>query len=118
MKLNIEDSFSSINENYAPKILMNFNASQLMAVKLEGDLVPWHSHEADELFIVIKGSIEIFIENKSFILSENDVFKVPKGALHKVVALEKSNVLLIESSDFRHTGDINSLITKNTFEYV
>jgi len=67
----------------------------------------WHKHQdEDELFYVIKGEIEIQIENKkSTILKEGELFVVLKGTQHKPSAKEDAYVILFERQDITTKGD-------------
>ena len=72
----------------------------------------WHAHEhEDELFMILKGSLRIEMENGSVDLGEGDVYVVPKGTRHNPVAAEECHVLLIERKSTLHTGD---MITEKT----
>lgn len=114
---NLTHAFERFDELYSPKILANVNDTRIMLVKLDGDRVPWHTHDdEDELFIVHSGCIEVCFRNESHILMQNDMLKVPRGLEHKVIALEPSQVILVESKDFQHTGSVKSTITRQDFE--
>jgi hypothetical protein len=43
---------------------------------------------------------------------------VAKGIEHKVTTNELAQVLLIESKSFKHTGETESDITQDAFEYL
>src|SRR6266498_3626985 len=51
-------------------------------VEMEGEFV-WHDHtETDEVFIVLKGQLEIELRDGNVVLEEGELFVVPKGAEH------------------------------------
>jgi mannose-6-phosphate isomerase-like protein (cupin superfamily) len=79
--------------------------------KIKGSLA-WHSHDdEDELFFVLKGSLQIEMEDRTIELGEGDSFVVPKGVRHNPVAAQECHVLLIEKKSTLHTG---SEVTEKT----
>ena len=52
--INIEKCFEKFDDTFSPKIIGELNGQYVMVVKLEGDKVPWHTHEnEDEMFYVL-----------------------------------------------------------------
>ena len=44
----------------------------------------WHSHpESDEVFLVIEGGLVIEFEDKEVVLTNGDLFTVPRGVVHR-----------------------------------
>ena len=92
------------------------NDQYVKIAKLKGDFV-WHDHkEEDELFYIVKGSLNIHFKAKSVHLEEGDFYIVPKGELHKPHAQEECWVLLIEKKSTRHTGDLKTEFTRSIEE--
>ena len=72
--------------------------------KVEGSLA-WHAYDdEDELFLVLRGSLRIEMEDRAVELAEGDAFVVPKGVRHNPVASDECHLLLIERKSTRHTG--------------
>jgi quercetin dioxygenase-like cupin family protein len=46
--VNIERCFEKFNDTYSPKIVGNVNTQSVMVVRLEGDKVPWHTHDKED----------------------------------------------------------------------
>jgi mannose-6-phosphate isomerase-like protein (cupin superfamily) len=67
----------------------------------------WHKHqEQDEFFYVIDGRLRIELEGCDPVeLAPGMAFSVPAGMLHRPVALEPTQVLMIEKSGVAVTGD-------------
>ena len=67
----------------------------------------WHKHSnADELFYVVKGAIQIKIKDQKDIeLNEGELVVIPKGIEHKPSSKEESFVLLFEPLDLESAGD-------------
>ena len=73
-------------------------------VKVQGEFV-WHDHpETDEVFMVLKGVLEIQFRDGSVVLNEGELFVVPKGREHKPVANQECHLLLIGPAGTVNTG--------------
>ena len=67
----------------------------------------WHKHqEQDEFFYVIGGRLRIELEDGGQAeLAPGMAFSVPRGMQHRPVALEPTQVLMIEQAGVAVTGD-------------
>ena len=66
----------------------------------------WHKHDQDdEFFFVLEGRFVIDIEGRSIELKSREGCVVPKGILHRPRALERSVILMAETSAIVPTGD-------------
>ena len=117
-KVNLENSFSTIENYFSPKIIGEVNNEFVKIAKIKGEDIPWHNHEhEDELFLILEGSLLMEIENKSsFILNTGDMYIVKKGVNHRVSSTEECKVMLIESKTTKHTGKVVSKVTKSLEE--
>jgi mannose-6-phosphate isomerase-like protein (cupin superfamily) len=68
--------------------------------------------------MVIKGSLEIELRDKTITLNEGEFYIVPKGVEHKPIAKEEVHVLLFEPLSIKHTGNIIADITVETYESI
>jgi mannose-6-phosphate isomerase-like protein (cupin superfamily) len=103
--INFKDKLSLFSEQWSPKVVAEMNDYQFKVVKLEGDFV-WHDHQdTDESFIVLKGSLRIDFRDGCVVLSEGEMYVVPKGVEHKPYAEKEVEVLLIEPKGVLNTGD-------------
>lgn len=101
----IADKLALFDDHWSPKIVGELNGQHVKLVKLLGSFV-WHRHEEeDELFLVIRGSLEIHFRDRVEHLSEGDFLIVPRGVEHKPVAHEEAHVLLLEPASTLNTGD-------------
>jgi len=94
------------------------NGQAVKLAKVEGEFV-WHQHaEADELFYVVEGRLDIeFREESTVTLDDGELLIVPRGVEHKPVAPEgEARIMLFEPSDTRNTGDVESDLTQETAE--
>jgi mannose-6-phosphate isomerase-like protein (cupin superfamily) len=67
----------------------------------------WHRHQdQDEFFYVIGGRLRIELEDGGEVeLAPGMAFSVPRGMEHRPVALEPTQVLMIEQAGVAVTGD-------------
>jgi mannose-6-phosphate isomerase-like protein (cupin superfamily) len=101
----IAEKLALFDAHWSPKIVGELNGQQLKLVKLLGAFV-WHRHEdEDELFLVLRGNLEIHFRDRVEHLSEGDFLIVPRGVEHKPVAHEEAHVLLLSPAGTLNTGD-------------
>lgn len=106
LPINFEEKLGKFSEQWSPKIIAQLNDYHLKLAKVQGEFV-WHNHpETDEVFIVVKGQLDIFFRDGKVSLSEGEMFVVPKGVEHKPVAENECHILLIEPAGTVNTGDI------------
>ena len=104
--INFEEKLAKISEHWSPRIIAQMNDYHFKIVKVQGEFV-WHDHpETDEVFIVLKGRLEIQFRDGQVILREGEMFVVPKGLEHRPVAEEECHILLVEPAGTINTGDI------------
>jgi mannose-6-phosphate isomerase-like protein (cupin superfamily) len=103
--INFEEKFKKFSEHWSPKIIGQLNDYHLKLAKVQGEFV-WHDHpETDEVFIVIKGQLDIIFRDGKVSLNEGEMFVVPKGVEHKPVAEIECHILLIEPAGTVNTGN-------------
>jgi mannose-6-phosphate isomerase-like protein (cupin superfamily) len=106
--INIKEKFSKFNKNWHPHQIAIVDDMQVLLAKIKGEFV-WHQHEKeDELFQVIKGSLEMHFRDRIEIINEGEIIVVPKGVEHCPVTKdgEEVYVLLFEKLSTAHTGNI------------
>ena len=109
--INFEEKLLKFSEHWSPKIIAQLNDYHLKLAKVQGEFV-WHDHpETDEVFIVVKGQLEILFRDGSVLLKEGEMFVVPKGVEHKPVAENECHILLIEPAGTVNTGDAKDGLT-------
>jgi mannose-6-phosphate isomerase-like protein (cupin superfamily) len=66
----------------------------------------WHKHDNDdEFFYVVSGRFLIDLEARTVDLTPGKGFVVPKGAMHRPRAMEKTVILMVETASIVPTGD-------------
>ena len=107
-KVNIKEKFDSFDERWSPKIIGELNDSHVKAVKLQGEFV-WHHHEdEDELFLVVKGSLQIKLRDGEINLEEGEFVIIPRGVEHLPIAAEEAHVVLLEPKTTLNTGNVRN----------
>lgn len=116
--MNLTEQFKSVNDYFSPKIIAEVNNQYVKIAKIKGQEIPWHNHEhEDELFYIVHGNLLMEIENEpSFNMKNGDLFVVPKGVNHRVSSENECLIMLIETKTTKHTGDVESSITKSIKE--
>jgi mannose-6-phosphate isomerase-like protein (cupin superfamily) len=104
--INFLDKFAMFSEHWSPKIIAQMNEYHFKIVKVQGEFV-WHDHpETDEVFLVLKGQLEIQFHDGNVRLKEGEMFVVPKGIDHKPVAEHECHILLVEPAGTVSTGEL------------
>jgi mannose-6-phosphate isomerase-like protein (cupin superfamily) len=103
--INLAERLSTFSEHWQPRVIGQFNACDLMVVKVKGEFV-WHKHDdTDDFFLVLSGRIRIRLRGAEVTVGPGELFVVPKGMEHCPVAEEEAHVLLIEPRGTLNTGD-------------
>ena len=104
-KINLAQKLSTFTEHWQPRVVASLNAFDVMVVKVKDEFV-WHKHDdTDDFFLVLKGSLDIELRDRTIHLEAGDLYIVPKGVEHRPVAKEEAHVLLIEPTGTPNTGD-------------
>lgn len=103
----------SLEEYWSPKVVAQVNDQYVKVAKLRGHLA-WHCHEhEDELFYILRGKLTIEYENgRAVHLKAGSLHVVPRGILHNPVAEDDCWIALIETVTTKHTGDVETPLTK------
>ncbi len=110
---NILKEFDAVNEYWSPKVVGELNGQYLKIAKVKGAFV-WHDHaHEDELFWIIRGRLDIALRDGAVTLREGDFYIIPKGVEHKPSAEEECWIALLEPKSTKHTGDVESELTKS-----
>lgn len=109
-------AFDRVTEYWSPKVIGRVNDQYLKAAKLKGQLT-WHSHaDEDELFLIMRGRLRIEFEGQVVELAEGEFLTVRRGVPHNPIADEECWVLFIEAVTTRHTGEVETDMTRSLDE--
>ncbi|MGL4609529.1 MAG: cupin domain-containing protein [Trueperaceae bacterium] len=97
---------ASLTEFWSPKVIAEVDDVYIKVAKVKGTLA-WHNHDnEDELFLILKGQLNIEMKDQTVTLNEGDTFVVPKGVEHNPIAEEECHIMLIERKTTLHTGNV------------
>ena len=104
--VNLQEKLTKFSEHWSPKIIAGMNDYHFKVVKVLGEFI-WHDHpETDEVFIVLKGQLEIQFRDGKVLLDEGEMFVVPRGLEHKPLAESECHILLVEPAGTVNTGEV------------
>jgi mannose-6-phosphate isomerase-like protein (cupin superfamily) len=104
--IDIQSLVEACTDKWYNQTLCRVNDSVVRLGILQGEY-HWHKHEVeDEFFFTLSGKLLIDIEGKDSIeLTLHQGYVVPRGAVHKTRAPEKTVVLMVETIGIVPTGD-------------
>ena len=104
-KVILADKLAQFSDYFSPRTVAEFNGHDIMVVKLSGPFI-WHKHdETDDFFLVLKGTLDIELRDKTVTLGPGEMYVVPKGVEHRPVARGEVHLILIEPTGTPNTGD-------------
>lgn len=107
---------ASLQDYWAPRVIGEMDDDYVKVAKIKGQFT-WHAHDdEDEMFLVLKGSMQIEFEHETINLAEGEMFIVPKGVRHRPVAENECLILLIEKKSTHHTGGVVGKQTRTVEE--
>ncbi len=107
-KINLAEKLASFSSHWKPKIVGELNDQHVKLVKFQGPFV-WHHHEAeDEMFLVLKGTLDMEFRERTVSVGEGEFIIVQRGVEHRPVAEEEAHVLLFEPASTLNTGNVHN----------
>ena len=115
--INLAAAFEGLTDYWSPKVVGRVNDQYVKVAKVKGQLA-WHKHDGeDEMFQIVRGKLTIqFENNREVILNSGEFYIVPKGVMHNPVADEECWIMLVETVTTKHTGDIDTPLTRSIDE--
>ncbi len=105
--ISLRGKLASFDQLWSPKVVAELNGQMVKVVKVEGEYV-WHHHDnEDEMFMVLRGELEIHFRDGIARLAEGELIVVPRGVEHKPVARRPATILLFEPVTTRNTGNVD-----------
>jgi mannose-6-phosphate isomerase-like protein (cupin superfamily) len=112
--IDLSEKLSTFSEHWSPRTVTQFNDCDVMVAKVKGEFV-WHKHDdTDDLFLVLKGMLDIQLRDQTITLGPGQMYVVPKGVEHRPVAREEVHLLLIEPTGTANTGDAATAAPRRT----
>lgn len=108
-KVSLEEKFGRLEELWQPGIVARVGDTDVKVARIQGEF-EWHRHpDADELFLVHRGRLRIeFRDREDVWLGAGELVVVPRGVEHRPVAPEVVELVLVEPTGTRNTGDVES----------
>jgi mannose-6-phosphate isomerase-like protein (cupin superfamily) len=104
-RINLSERLAQFSERWSPKIVETVDDYDVKVVKVHGDFV-WHKHDnEDELFLILKGQLQMDFRDRHVNLGPGEIIVVPKGTEHKPYAEQECELLILERSGVVNTGD-------------
>jgi mannose-6-phosphate isomerase-like protein (cupin superfamily) len=102
---NLDENFLGVIEHWRPAAIADLNGQQVRIVKFQGEF-PWHRHlDAEEMFLVWKGEMQVEFRDGCRTLCAGDFLVVPRGVEHRTSAAEEVEAILFEPAELVNTGD-------------
>ncbi|MFH1981946.1 MAG: cupin domain-containing protein [Pseudomonadota bacterium] len=116
--INFIEKLAKFSDQWQPRVVAEMNDTQFKLVKIRGEFV-WHRHaDTDEVFIVIAGEMAIEFEDGRVDMKTGEMFVVPRGAVHRPVALKECHIMVIEGRGVVNTGDAGGEMTAESDVWV
>lgn len=88
--------------------MAELNGQHVKLVKVKGEFI-WHDHaDEDEMFLVLRGSMQMEFRDRTVVVNEGEFIVVPRGVEHRPFASEEVELMLFEPVATKHTGDVES----------
>jgi mannose-6-phosphate isomerase-like protein (cupin superfamily) len=115
--VNIERCFEKFADTFSPKIVGELNGQHVKLARLEGDKVPWHTHDhEDEMFFVIDGVLDVVEREGTSTVHAGEFYIVPRRKEHRVVPHGHVKLMLFEPEGIAHTGQVRAEITRDEYD--
>ncbi|KPL02239.1 MAG: hypothetical protein AMJ90_06435 [candidate division Zixibacteria bacterium SM23_73_2] len=96
-KINIEEAIKKIKKPFEPLHLVDVGDYNVYLVELKGEYKR-HKHPYDELFYVVRGEVEIELDQNTEKLKAGEGLLVKKGEFHKSKSKKSSVVMMFEKA--------------------
>ena len=104
--INLPEKFEQFSGHWSPKVVADLNGQQVKIARISGEF-EWHAHaQEDELFMVIRGVLELKFRDGERVVHEGELIVVPRGVEHLPVArTEETWIMMFEPAGTLNTGD-------------
>lgn len=117
-KINLDEALEQIPDYWRPRVVGELNGQEVRLARIRGEFV-WHSHDdADELFLVLAGTMVMRLRDREIEMSEGDMLVVPRGVEHRPESEEETHLLLFEPAGTLNTGNARNERTMESPERI
>ena len=115
--INLKEKLALFSKQWHPHVIAEGGNLQVYLSKIQGDFVMHTHEESDELFVVLKGKMEMCFKDKTVPVREGEVILVPRGVEHspRTDPQEEAHLLMVEPLGTTHTGNVEHERTVTEF---
>jgi len=104
-KVRLEEKFALFEDHWHPRVVGALNGQLVKIAKVQGAF-DWHRHpNEDELFMVVRGQLDLHLRDGTITLVPGEFCIVPRGVEHRPEATDETWILLFEPEGTLNTGD-------------
>ncbi|MDH5185480.1 MAG: cupin domain-containing protein [candidate division WOR-3 bacterium] len=89
-----------IKKSWTPIEIIRLEGFHLLLSLFEGTY-RFHKHDAEELFFVLKGTVQVESKEKTITLKAGEGLVLPKGLVHRSMAKESALVIMFERTNLK-----------------
>ena len=116
--VNLAKKFALFSDHWRPRVVGELNGQQVKLARLKGEFI-WHHHDdADELFLVVRGTLRMKLPDGEAQVAAGEFIIIPRGVEHLPVADDEALVLLFEPASTRNTGNVANERTVTDLESI
>ena len=118
--INLKQKLALFTKQWHPHVIAEGDSLQVYLSKIQGELV-MHTHDnGDELFYVVKGTMEMRFKDRAVPVKEGEVILVPRGVEHcpGTAPNEEVHLLVVEPLGTTHTGNVQHERTVKEFNRI
>ena len=114
--INLAEAARALDKHWSPRVLTTVSGHEVKIPRLKGEFV-WHKHDdADELFLVVSGTLRMKFRDGEVTLSPGEMLTVPAGVEHLPIADDEAVTLVIEKAGVHKLGDQATSADARRFE--
>ncbi len=118
--VSLNEKLALFTKQWHPHVIAEGESLQVYLSKIQGEFV-MHTHDnGDELFYVVKGTMEMRFKDSTVLVNEGEVILVPKGVEHcpRTDPEEEVHLLVVEPLGTTHTGNVQHERTVKKFNRI
>ena len=101
--VDLAQKLTLVDQQWSPKIVARVDEHEVKVVKVQGEFV-WHTHEGDEMFLVLAGQLVIQLRGGDVTLTPGQMFVIPAAVEHCPRAESEVHAVIIERAGTVNTG--------------
>jgi len=118
--VDLKQKLTLFTKQWYPHLIAEGDSLQVYLSKIQGEFV-MHTHDnGDELFYVVKGTMEMRFKDRAVSVKEGEIILVPRGVAHcpRTNPEEEVHLLVVEPLGTTHTGEVENERTVKEFKRI